>query len=745
MKTETTQPEKISSVAATENFGESTAEMENLRRHQLGENEARSLLLLSAPGSDASKILRRFCEQIFNEQSETIPVYFSIKPTIQSVKNCAAGFLQTFLAQVIAFRLNDAKILDAAPNLNEIGELAAGAEEFWIERLIRNYEHENNFQNEQSFVRSCLSAPLRAAHDAKIFIIFDDLQNAEQLSGETNFVEELKEIYSSSKIQTIFAGRRRYILKAIQSGATILNNAKILRIERDQPATIEVRIEELSKKYHVKINEQSRDLIARLFDLNSNLIESLFIVASRRESDLNSFQKVQQIYVDELFGGAIGKFYDTLFSRIAPDFQAQKSIVNLLYQIAENSAHGKSQIGDWRAYFAMSDSDFYQIMNRLHAEEILNLSSGIIEPERENTILSDYVSARYRLEVLNEQRAYVVSSFLAMTLKRASQLMTRLYRRSSAIDLRGLLAAFNCQQVPAGLIDYAKFKERYKGLSKAETTEKLENEETQITLPETVFTAYGAGFYPAIKLVTDEERLAVGIGFEGADFREENQTAWIVAEIDSKLEAESDAVEFWCDRLEMLALASNFKNYRLWLISPEGFTRDALEILDQRNGYGSSREQIKLLAEFLHTENIVQQPGKKSDEYEIIVPMGDDTELIAAHAVEEIARRHKFQSKAITQIKTALIEACINATEHSMSPDRKIHQKFAVEDNKIIITISNRGVKIPADKIDEQNDAKASGEGRRGWGLKLMRTLMDEVKFERVDDGTRISMVKYLK
>ena len=38
-----------------------------------------------------------------------------------------------------------------------------------------------------------------------------------------------------------------------------------------------------------------------------------------------------------------------------------------------------------------------------------------------------------------------------------------------------------------------------------------------------------------------------------------------------------------------------------------------------------------------------------------------------------------------------------------------------------------------------------SENGRRGWGLKLMRTLMDEVKFEQIDDGTRISMVKYLK
>ena len=48
----------------------------------------------------------------------------------------------------------------------------------------------------------------------------------------------------------------------------------------------------------------------------------------------------------------------------------------------------------------------------------------------------------------------------------------------------------------------------------------------------------------------------------------------------------------------------------------------------------------------------------------------------------------------------------------------------------------------------EQNngfDASEGQKGRRGWGLKLIRTLMDEVEFERVDDGTRLRMTKYLR
>jgi anti-sigma regulatory factor (Ser/Thr protein kinase) len=130
-----------------------------------------------------------------------------------------------------------------------------------------------------------------------------------------------------------------------------------------------------------------------------------------------------------------------------------------------------------------------------------------------------------------------------------------------------------------------------------------------------------------------------------------------------------------------------------------------------------------------------------ANEYEIVVPMGDDTEMIAAHTIEEIAKRHSFPAKAINQIKTALVEASINAAEHSLSPDQKIYQKFAVDADKLTITVSNRGVRL-ADKNVSVTD---QDEGRRGWGLKLIKGLMDEVTVEHTDDGTRITMVKHLK
>jgi serine/threonine-protein kinase RsbW len=128
--------------------------------------------------------------------------------------------------------------------------------------------------------------------------------------------------------------------------------------------------------------------------------------------------------------------------------------------------------------------------------------------------------------------------------------------------------------------------------------------------------------------------------------------------------------------------------------------------------------------------------------------MGDDNELLAASIVEQFARRLNFRPEAINQIKTAIVEACINAAEHSLSPEGKIYQRFRVENDKLVITISSRGV-VPTNQTLGMGKQTAgdieSLDERRGWGLKLIRSLMDEVEFERVDDGTSLRMTKYLR
>ncbi|HTH51851.1 MAG TPA: ATP-binding protein, partial [Pyrinomonadaceae bacterium] len=78
------------------------------------------------------------------------------------------------------------------------------------------------------------------------------------------------------------------------------------------------------------------------------------------------------------------------------------------------------------------------------------------------------------------------------------------------------------------------------------------------------------------------------------------------------------------------------------------------------------------------------------------------------------------------------------AAEHSLSPDGLIRLSFAVDTTQLRLTIENRGLRL----IDKMPTSPHDDRQRRGWGLDLMRRMMDEVRVETTDDGTRLVMSK---
>src|SRR5262249_40993683 len=124
--------------------------------------------------------------------------------------------------------------------------------------------------------------------------------------------------------------------------------------------------------------------------------------------------------------------------------------------------------------------------------------------------------------------------------------------------------------------------------------------------------------------------------------------------------------------------------------------------------------------------------------FDMAVPMVNEAELVAARAAEQIAGNMAFDPKSIDQIRLALIEACINAFEHSGSEDRTVYLNFIQQEDRLLIVVRDFGKGFdPLDVPEPIIEQKLSAMGkRRGWGLMLIRKLMDEVVFEDASPGT---------
>jgi serine/threonine-protein kinase RsbW len=738
-----TPPLILATIPAKE-FAGADREFEEILKHAKSNSLPRGLLFLSPPVNGASEVLKQIYDRLFIEQGNIVPIYFAISRFEQSRRAIARHFLHTFLLQLVAFRRNDAKLPGIQPDICEVSKLAPKRDAEWIEELILDCDKESELVDEESFIRQALSAPLRAAaNGTRCFIIIDDLHIARELPERANFISDLYEINSTSPVRFVFGGRRRGVFSEAKFAGVGFYRERILEFARRSPENAGTLITKLSEKFRTEVRDHTIELLARQFSSCPLFLNFMFAGARQRRTPLNSFNSIEKIYSEELLGGRIGRFFDSLIDNVVTEKSSQQRLIAALFSILSLEDR-RLEFGKFREQMELDEKHCAEILAKLNVAEVVSLVGDYIVFANENSLFEDYVSSRFHLENKNEPRAKVVAQTLATALKRAPETMARSYRSSAASGVRDILASFNCQELPLALFDYAAFQNTYKGLDDRKIFEEISNDNSRMPLPQIVFAASCFAFYPPIRHVIDEERCAVGVGFESGQYTNENEIAWIVAEIDSKLEASRAQTEFWCDRLEAVALMCNFLRSQIWLIAPEGFAEDARVVLNQRKAFGSSNKQLTLLTALLKLE---KPPTKKieADVFEMTVPMGDDTELIAAHTVEEIARRHDFKSAAINQIKTALVEACINAAEHSQSPDRKIYQRFAIAKDRLIITVANRGIALPMAKKKNESAETEDGNGRRGWGLKLIRLLMDEVNFEQVDDETRITMIKFLK
>ena len=118
-------------------------------------------------------------------------------------------------------------------------------------------------------------------------------------------------------------------------------------------------------------------------------------------------------------------------------------------------------------------------------------------------------------------------------------------------------------------------------------------------------------------------------------------------------------------------------------------------------------------------------------------------ELVATQTAEIVARHMDLSEEKTGEISMALIEACINAFEHSESKS-EVYIDFLIEEDQLTIKVIDKGkgfdqsnVKIP--KIESKLN---SDERKRGWGIMLIKELMDSVDFESDHTGTTLTMIK---
>jgi hypothetical protein len=138
-------------------------------------------------------------------------------------------------------------------------------------------------------------------------------------------------------------------------------------------------------------------------------------------------------------------------------------------------------------------------------------------------------------------------------------------------------------------------------------------------------------------------------------------------------------------------------------------------------------------------ETFIKESGNRvktveTPSFEIVIPTTPRAELIAVKALEQIAINQNISIEVIEQLQTALIDLFINIIAQEGPDDGNFHLRFECSEDAFIIEI-----KTPYKELEFPAPSESISE------KQLFRRYIDDIKFEKTGNGTKIILTKNLK
>ncbi|HNP70932.1 MAG TPA: ATP-binding protein [Kouleothrix sp.] len=136
---------------------------------------------------------------------------------------------------------------------------------------------------------------------------------------------------------------------------------------------------------------------------------------------------------------------------------------------------------------------------------------------------------------------------------------------------------------------------------------------------------------------------------------------------------------------------------------------------------------------------------------ELRLPSKLGYEKVAMDTASSLARRMGFGPDRVEALRTAIAEAVTNAIEHGNAHDAEMRVlvMLTAREDELVVRVADQGRKqldheqtTPTPSIEDALNRQDKG----GWGIWLIRELMDEVEFTTAPSGgNQVRMVIHLE
>lgn len=683
-----------------------------------------------------TEVLRKVHQKLFWNQAKIAPVYYQFKD-YSNIEDFVEDYVVEILRQYIAFIKKDTKIVKTETSLVKLERMLRNTDISYIAEFIAEHWEVKKTSDHTAVLRNAIKAPhfISQHSSIPIFMIFDDIDHsygALLYREDPSLIGEFLDFLSFDSFSFLMASSTKKVLE----GRTLNKPVEVIRlggIEEEHAVSMMI---EWCRLYNIAFDKEILALAVRKLEGNPVYIKNIMWAAYKSGRCLMSLRDFVEIYANDLIEGNLGFL---LRSAISLENMIDVSVLNAyiypnkqtsIELLAEKLKHNYREIK--------------KSIKKLTALGLLEENFGSIKWAGDN-VIKDFIGCVNETGIKGKRVEEVKTGFVLNELKEGFLQKGITLEGGLKNQITNILKNFNSQKVLKALFYNQIFSARYRnGVYSFENNEKDDDE---IVLPQII------GCFDALRWEGIEAEIPVVIarGFQNSRYDTANEVIWIVGVKEAMMPVNTSDVENLIR--SSLVLSENFRITTMvrWFVGKEGFSAEAQKMLDSNGIYSSDAIQLQILRNIIKDGEFLKwysATGKiiPNKEFDMVLPMSKKAEVVAAKAAEEIGMDMGFDEDAILQIKTSLIEACINAFEHCNVKDGKVHIRFVVSSSRLEIHVQNNGVSF--DKLSIQHDTiqEAASElpHKKGWGIKLINNLMDKVWLEPMEGGTSIVMVKNL-
>jgi serine/threonine-protein kinase RsbW len=748
-----------------------------LQRLARSESGPGPLLSVDGPaGIGKSQLLRHAAVLLLGRGAAWLPLYFNFEepgvarpgPEIQDDARLRSEVFRSLLRQLVAYDRNLALLAPplAGGEAAEIGPLAyaAGLGD-WIERLDRPW-------TDPARAEETWRGLLRSRIDERVprpCLVFDGLSPVARDSPVWTVLLELTRAAVAEGLPVLIEGGHG--AWPFWNGMTPLEFVTLKGLDSgDAMALIELQGADAGG---MPAAGGAARVLARLGG-NPALLRDWTAAWDQFSEVQNKVRRAESAYLHLISRGPTARHWKARFDRVVPPL-ARPPVLRLLAALAEGDTPGEARAFGFAEFAARSSLGAGQaeaVLGGLEYEGFLRRGvDACVSPPGE--VLRDWIAFQASCaEDGHEAGGRPQAEFMRRLLARGPVAQGE----SPAAWLEPLLGRFSLQRLPQALFQYDQY---YEALGEI-PPEKREREVMQtsltVQLPETI----GVVLDPPSGLRAGSARafaLYFAHGYRDGIYRRGNEETWIVGDFTIYPTLTSLEVELFHASSAELERRLGPGRYTRWILAGDSVSPEALDLLNRAKTFCSAVEQLRILRRALEPAALktrqvaiptraglapsIQSPpaGPRHTPVIPIAEVGEQeaghsisrlslvaqqqNEVIAASMAERIAQRGGFDPQSVGQIKMAVLEGCLNAIEHSLNPEKEIRLTFQERPGELEIAIENEGdIFDPLAVGDPDPATKLKDKNKRGWGIKLMREFMDDVRYEPARGGMCLRLIK---